>query len=402
MIVLPAIVYYLYFCVAFNGGDLIPGRRADWHGFLGAIRPTFGALAAYLAWVVFQALLFLALPGRTVEGLPLKDGSRLRYRLNGLAALLVTLVALGAVQAAGVFSLTWIHDQFGALLSVITLFSFAFALFTYYWGRAYPGESPRGRGDFLTDYFLGTALNPRLPHVTGFDLKFFFESRPGLVGWVVVDLALAATQVERHGTLTLSMALVVSLQVLYVISYFWSEQGVLSMIDIRTENFGWMLIYGDTALVPMVYSLQAFYLIDHVPVLPSWIAALVLVLFFTGFYIFRAANAQKHRFRRDPQACRVWGRPAAYLMTSRGTLLLISGLWGLARHPNYLGDWLIAISWSLPTLFGSVVPYFYPLWMTALLLNRERRDDHWCEEKYGSDWQRYRERVPWRIVPRIY
>src|SRR6266566_7175765 len=99
MLILPAIVYYLYFCVAFNGGGMIPGRHADWHGFLGAIRPTVGALVAYPAWMIFQALLFLVLPGRTVEGLPLKDGSRLRYRLNGLAALIVTLVALGAAQA---------------------------------------------------------------------------------------------------------------------------------------------------------------------------------------------------------------------------------------------------------------------------------------------------------------
>jgi hypothetical protein len=50
------------------------------------------------------------------------------------------------------------------------------------------------------------------------------------------------------------MALVVGMQALYVASYFWWERGVLSMIDIRTERFGWMLVYGDAALVPMTYS----------------------------------------------------------------------------------------------------------------------------------------------------
>jgi delta14-sterol reductase len=28
--------------------------------------------------------------------------------------------------------------------------------------------------------------------------------------------------------------------------------------------------------------------------------------------------------------------------TKRGTRLLTSGWWGFSRHPNYLGDWLMA------------------------------------------------------------
>ena len=402
MVVLPSIVYYLYFCVAFNDGRIFPSPQSDWRGFFDAILPTPGAAAAYLAWLLFQVVLFVVLPGRTVQGLPLEDGSRLRYRLNGLAALGLSAAVLATAQALGVFSLGWIHDHFGALLSVMTLFSFAFSAFTYYWGRAHPDQSGRPSRSFLADYFLGTALNPRVPPVSGFDLKFFFESRPGLIGWLVIDAAFAVTQVQHHGGLSVSMALVVGLQFIYIASYFVSEQGVLSMIDIRTEGFGWMLVYGDSVLVPMLYSLQAFYLINHVPALPPWLAAFVLVLFASGLYIFRAANAQKHRFRLDPTNCRIWGKPAEYIMTSRGMPLLVSGFWGLARHMNYLGDWLIAVSWSLPTLFGSAVPYFYPLWMTVLLLDRQRRDDKWCEQKYGGDWKRYCERVPSRIVPGIY
>jgi hypothetical protein len=402
ILVLLLVVYYLYFCVAFDGGAIIPTGHADWRGFFVAIVPTPQAGVAYLLWLSFQVVLYMVLPGRLVEGLPLEDGSRLVYRLNGLAAMTVTFAALLVGQSLHVFSLTWIPDNFGSLLSVITVFSFAFAGFLYYWGKRYPDRPKRDKGRFITDYFLGTALNPRVPPVSGFDLKFFFESRPGLIGWVVVDAALAAAQIQRHGGLTLSMALVVGMQFIYVASYFWSEQGVLSMIDIRTENFGWMLVFGDSALVPMTYSLQAFYLIDHAPSIPIWFGLLVLLMFCGGLYIFRASNAQKNRFRLDPGGCRIWGRPAEYLVTSRGTPLLVSGFWGMARHINYLGDLLIAISWSLPTLFGSIVPYFYPLWMTALLLNRERRDDRWCEQKYGADWQRYRERVPARIVPGLY
>ena len=90
------------------------------------------------------------------------------------------------------------------------------------------------------------------------------------------------------------------------------------------------------------------------------------------------------------------------VVRARGTRLLVSGFWGMARHVNYLGDWMMALAWSLPCLFGSVVPYFYPMWFAFLLITRERRDDRWCAKKYGADWERYRERVPWRIVPGVY
>lgn len=34
--------------------------------------------------------------------------------------------------------------------------------------------------------------------------------------------------------------------------------------------------------------------------------------------------------------------------TATGKSLLVSGWWGLVRHPNYLGDLLMALAWSLP------------------------------------------------------
>jgi protein-S-isoprenylcysteine O-methyltransferase Ste14 len=125
-------------------------------------------------------------------------------------------------------------------------------------------------------------------------------------------------------------------------------------------------------------------------------------LFVGGLYVFRGANSQKHRFRRDPTNCRIWGKPARYITTGRGTPLLVSGFWGFARHPNYLGDLMMAVAMSLTTMFGSVVPYYYPLWLMMLLLTRQRRDERWCEQKYGTDWSLYRARVRFRILPGVY
>lgn len=71
----------------------------------------------------------------------------------------------------------------------------------------------------------------------------------------------------------------------------------------------------------------------------------------------------------------------------------------MSRHINYLGDWLMALAWSLPCGFGSIIPYFYPIYFAILLIHRERRDDHKCRTKYGVDWEKYCNTVQYRIIP---
>ena len=315
MIGIPLVAYYLYFSVAFNGGELVPGPTSDWSGFLRWIVPTAESVLVYAGWLVLQVALHLALPGRVVDGLPLEDGSRLRYKLNGLFLMIVSLAIVIALNALDLFSLAWIRDNFGACSRRSR--SSASGSRRSCTSGASGGRADR-RGSPATSSSTtssGRHSTRRIPPVDRVRSQFFFESRPGLIGWVVVVLGLAAAQLERDGRVTLAMALVVGLQLAYVASYFWSERGVLSMIDIRTERFGWMLVYGSAALVPMTYSIQAFYLIDHVPDLPVWFAIGVVALFAVGHFIFRSANSQKDRFRRDPDNCRIWGRPAEYIAT---------------------------------------------------------------------------------------
>ncbi len=70
--------------------------------------------------------------------------------------------------------------------------------------------------------------------------------------------------------------------------------------------------------------------------------------------------------------------------------LLASGWWGVARHANYLGDILLAVSFSLPCIvigFPSsigdfLLSYGYPLYLIILLVQREYRDEQRCRAKY--------------------
>jgi delta14-sterol reductase len=123
----------------------------------------------------------------------------------------------------------------------------------------------------------------------------------------------------------------------------------------------------------------------------------VAALFGGGFWLFRGANQQKHRFRQDPGAL-IWGKPAETL----GGRLLISGFWGIGRKLNYTGEICIYLALAMTAGFSSAVPYLVALWLGTLLVHRAWRDDKRCRAKYGQLWEGYCSRVRFRMVPFIY
>jgi Delta14-sterol reductase len=392
MAALPLLTYYLWLGVRDHDGALVPPSLADLgHG---VPVPTMRAVAMYGGWLVLQMVLHVALPGRVEAGSPLADGSRLTYRLNGWRSFWISLAVVAGAVVAGAIPAGVVFEEFGALLMTANAVAFALALGVYVRGL----RAGSTTGDPVRDYFMGTTLNPR---VDGFDLKFFCESRPGLILWVLFDLSLAAAQYERHGTLTTAMVLVNAFQFLYVADYFFHEEAILTTWDIRHEKLGWMLVWGGLVWVPFTYCIQAYYLVDRTHALSPAATAGIVALNLAGYAIFRASNIQKHRFRRDPGRP-VWGRPPEYIRTAAGSLLLTSGWWGIARHLNYLGDLVMALAWCLPTGLARPLPYFYFAYMIVLLVHRERRDHEVCRAKYGTDWDAYCRKVRWRIVPGVY
>lgn len=125
----------------------------------------------------------------------------------------------------------------------------------------------------------------------------------------------------------------------------------------------------------------------------------VLALHLYGYYIFDTANSQKDYFRaKNPESHERRGFPrfsAGRLRNPKsiptqipGKALLVDGWWGVARHINYTGDLMMAWAWGFTCGFGSFLPYFYAVYMTLLLVHRERRDDHDCKNKYGAIWDK--------------
>jgi protein-S-isoprenylcysteine O-methyltransferase Ste14 len=395
LLALPPLVYYLWFCLEHFGGRLVAPRLGWLHDFP---LPTATSVGIVLGWLGFQGLLQIYLPGRWVEGTPQKDGTRLRYKMNGWASWWLTWAVLAGGAALHLFRPTILADQFGPLLTTANLFTYLFCLYLYWHGKRHGTAHERITHSAIYDFWLGTALNPR---VGSFDFKLFCEARPGLIGWVAIDLSFAAKQYALYGTVSTPMILVCAFHFWYIADYYFHEEAILTTWDIKHENFGWMLCWGDLVWVPFTYTIQAYYLSRHPFDLPWWATVGIVLLNLIGYVIFRGTNLQKHQFRKDPTRL-VWGKPPAYIRTATGSLLLTSGFWGKARHLNYFGDLLMGLAWCLPTGLHTPLTYFYIVYFTILLVHRERRDHDMCAVRYGDDWRRYCEKVPYRIVPGVY
>ena len=395
-VVMPLVTFYLWSAVAHHEGSLwLPKSVADLVAMVPA--PTWQAAGILAVWLAFQAVLYVVSPGQIVHGRPTEHGERAEYRINGLFAFGVTAVALIAALALGVVSPNAVLSQWGPLLTLATLFAIAAAAWSYRAGRK-RGHLERSTGHPVYDFYLGTILNPRLGR---HDLKFFFESRIGMASWGAFAILLPAAELETHGSLSTPMLVVSLCQLLYIVDFFIFESTLLSMIDIIEENLGFMLWFAFLVWMPFNFTLQQQYVLAARPELSVAAGIGIILLNVGGYYIFRSSNLQKQQFRRDP-SLPIWGKPPVSMDTARGTKLLLSGWWGLARHANYLGDLMMGLAWCLACGFGSLVPYFYVLYFAPLLLDRERRDNAMCQRKYGKDWDRYCEKVPYRIIPFVF
>jgi steroid 5-alpha reductase family enzyme len=124
----------------------------------------------------------------------------------------------------------------------------------------------------------------------------------------------------------------------------------------------------------------------------GWFAAIGAIVWALGFAVEVLSDAQKSRFRADPE--------------NKGRFIR-SGLWAWSRHPNYFGEivlWIGVAMVTLPVLRGwQWATLISPLFVTLLLTRSsgipmlEKRGD----EKWGgqADYEAYKERTP-VLVPR--
>ncbi|CAK9168070.1 unnamed protein product [Ilex paraguariensis] len=314
----------------------------DLNSILNALVPSWNSVVTVLSFCIYLAIAGSILPGKAVPGVTLSDGSRLHYHCNGLLSLLLLVVLLGIGVRMDFVSPTVISDRGLELLSTTFIFSFLVTLVLYVAGKKShdPSSSlkPHFTGNLIHDWWFGIQLNPQF---MGIDLKFFFV-RAGMMGWLLINLSVLARCIQE-ANLSQSMILYQLFCMLYILDYFYYEAYMTSTWDIIAEKLGFMLVFGDLVWIPFAFSIQGWWLLSNQVELTTAAVIANCIVFLIGYKVFRGANKQKHVFKKNPKAP-IWGRPPKVI----GGKLLASGYWGIARHSNYLGDLLIALSFSLP------------------------------------------------------
>ncbi|XP_072031776.1 delta(14)-sterol reductase TM7SF2-like isoform X4 [Amphiura filiformis] len=398
MLVLPFLAFYLYFaCNDKNCAFAFPTVISlDWFDYY-----DITAYEIVVGWMVFQFILHMIPVGRVMRGVPLRAGERLKYRLNGF---------INGVFCVGLFltmiyfkcGVTIIFDKFLPLMAGAVLSSLILSVILYILARRAPGHaiSPKGNtGNALYDFFAGHELNPR--PFWDVDMKLYLF-HTALIAMALIGISfLVEAWTDFPDNPPYSLVCVVFFQLLWVFDNFFCEEFWLTTVDVQHEGLGFYETFVVLVYLPFVYTMQARYLVSHPPAnMPQYCLIPIIILNLVGYIIFRQSNSMKSYFRRNPNAKDM--KDLASLPTSTGKRLLIAGWWRFVRKPNYLGDLMMALSWSLFCGFDSALPYFYPVFLTLFLLQREKDDSKACKAKYGAAWDRYCKKVPYRLIPYIY
>ena len=362
------------------------------------------AIAGFFTPLAIFALFFLAqlvLPGRRVPGYVIdpETGEPRNYRLNGILVFGIA-VTVWALELTGMP-----HDWFyrssvyavagGTVLCVILTLLAVF-------GRS----RDRTERPFAA-LWQGSALE-----LSFFNERFDVKMYLYVVGGTMLSLNAMSGAVYHHGLFgegsNPGVFLYAGFLTFYVLDYFVFERVQLYTYDVIHEKLGFKLIWGGLIVYGWLYILPLWGMAVYPDpgFSPAWTNVWLIgsaAMFLFGWAIARGANMQKYTFKRWPDR-KFLGLIEPEYIEAGDRKILCSGLWGVARHFNYLGEGFFALSIGL--VFGHfAVPWAwtYLAVIVALFIVRQRDDDRLCAEKYGADkWAEYQARVKYRIIPGVY
>jgi protein-S-isoprenylcysteine O-methyltransferase Ste14 len=82
-----------------------------------------------------------------------------------------------------------------------------------------------------------------------------------------------------------------------------------------------------------------------------------------------------------------------------GHTLVTGGIYGVIRHPSYLGLLTNSLGWALA--FRSGVGVLLVVILVPLLLARIRAEEVLLREQFGDEYEAYRQRT-WRLIPGVF
>lgn len=421
------------FASCFNANVAACGAQAFHSAFtLPGIDDGLNAAKFLLAFAALALLLDVSLPGKIEVGPETATGHVPKYCDNARKHCVIFTGLFVFCSNLAVFGLrTWYFYDFGVFFDVfpasVTLlngFGMALAMFLYVKGLYFPSTSDAGSsGSLLKDFSWGTELYPR---VCGVDIKRFINCRFSMTFWMLAGLSYTYKSFTMHGKVDWGLALSAVSQFLYLVKFFHWEIGYMRSIDIIVDRAGWEIQWGCLVWVPTVYSLHTRFLVLHPSAYSAFEAGLIFSIGFVAVILNYWSDQQRQHFRENfkgtngwvgtASSYKVWRQDVKYIEAwyevvapngkkeKRRSLLLASGFWGIARHPQYFFELTAAWSWTLlanPFKNGALV-LFYSVFLTILLTERAVRDHRKCSRKYGKYWDEYCKLVPYKILPGVF
>ena len=362
-----------------------------------AIAGFFTPLAIFAVFLVAQ----LILPARRVPGYVVnpETGEPRQYRLNGVLVFAIALT-VWAFELTGM-PRDWFYRSSVYAVAGGTVFATVFTLVAVY---AQPQRIFRNP---IADLWTGRAQE--LSFFNGrFDVKMYFYVVGGTM-LALNALSGASYHYERFGEdFNPGVFLYAAFFTFYVLDYFIFERVQLHTYDLIHERLGFKLFWGGLIVYGWLFILPLWGMAAYPDpgFSPTWTKVWLIgtsALFLSGWGISRGANLQKYTFKRWPDR-KFLGLIEPEVIEAGDRKILCSGLWGVARHFNYMGEGFLALSIALVFgYFANPWVWTYFVFIVSLFVWRQHVDDRFCAEKYGAEkWAEYQARVKYRIVPGVY
>jgi len=340
---------------------------------------------------VLRACEFLCL-GTNVEG----------YRMNGFQTLVLSLLAV-PVLVTHKFPLNIVFLKYFHLMSSCIILSFMQSLVSYILSRWTSPDnlSTKGStGNPIVDLYHGRELNPTF---LGCNMKLQ-TFRFSMISLALLNVTMVTDSVlSNGGKANPGVVIAATLQVLYAMDAMFFEEYYFYSHDYLNSGYGWSLI-SSYLTFPFLPTLITRYMIFRSPEVEWYYLALIGLLNLLGYVIYRSSETQRCELAKNPN------NPALghlqTVETSQSRKLIVSGWWGVVRHPNYLGELLIQWSWVLPAVstlgMTDLVPYYLPVVTTLMLVIRCVQINRRNKKKYGSAWDEYCGKVKANIIPLVF
>ncbi|XP_017018935.1 lamin-B receptor [Drosophila kikkawai] len=426
LLLVPTAVYYLtWSCTARNACQLKHLNPRILLDVNYLTRQVFQphVVAAFATYHVVAFVLVALLPGRRVHL------TRETYKFNSLAVASTFLIAGGIAEYLKYPVVAFVLRHYLRFCIYGLIGAFVAAAWSYWLVdnakynvlRQTLTNDYGKSGSFVVDFALGRQLNPKwLGRV---DWKQFYY-RLSLVSTLLyaacyVYQTLVWPQkpqlAEQEGNVYLHVAryywnnvnydagtlLSASCLILYVLDAIVFEHHLSSSFELQHEGYGCLLLLRYAATPYLLSSVTKYFYEQRVPI-ACWYAPIgVGALLCLGLLVKRYSCAYKYKYRLNAQSPIFANIETIH--TYQGSRLLLSGMWGWVRQPNYLGDILALLALAAPMALRPAWPPVLGLALIVLLLlHRTTRANARNLARYHSSWQRYSTQVRSYILPKVY